>query len=81
MRFKAQQSLHLISLGCTKNLVDSEVMLGRLQSYALTQELESADVIIINTCGFIESAKQKMMKAIKLSSKPQAIAKRVHCLW
>ncbi len=64
MRFKAQQSLHLISLGCTKNLVDSEVMLGRLQSYALTQELESADVIIINTCGFIESAKQESIQTI-----------------
>ncbi len=78
MRFKAQQSLHLISLGCTKNLVDSEVMLGRLQSYALTQELESADVIIINTCGFIESAKQESIQTILT---PQAIAKRVHCLW
>ncbi len=64
MRFKAQQSLHLISLGCTKNLVDSEVMLGRLQSYTLTQELENADVIIINTCGFIESAKQESIQTI-----------------
>lgn len=68
MRFKAQQSLHLISLGCTKNLVDSEVMLGRLQSYALTQELESADVIIINTCGFIESAKQESIQTILQAS-------------
>ncbi len=64
MRFRERQSLHLISLGCTKNLVDSEVMLGRLQSYALTQELESADVIIINTCGFIESAKQESIQTI-----------------
>lgn len=64
MRFRERQSLHLISLGCTKNLVDSEVMLGRLQSYTLTQELENADVIIINTCGFIESAKQESIQTI-----------------
>ncbi len=53
--------LHLISLGCTKNLVDSEVMLGRLQEYALTQELSEADVIIVNTCGFIEAAKKESL--------------------
>lgn len=64
MRFRERKSLHLISLGCTKNLVDSEVMLGRLQSYTLTQELENADVIIINTCGFIESAKQESIQTI-----------------
>lgn len=64
MRFKARQSLHLISLGCTKNQVDSEVMLGRLKSYALTPHIQEADVIIINTCGFIESAKQESIQTI-----------------
>ena len=64
MHFQAKQSLHLISLGCTKNLVDSEVMLGRLRSYTLTPELHNADVIIINTCGFIESAKQESIQTI-----------------
>ncbi|CAM2948160.1 30S ribosomal protein S12 methylthiotransferase RimO [Helicobacter burdigaliensis] len=58
------KKLHLISLGCTKNLVDSEVMLGRLKDYENTQELEEADVIIINTCGFIEAAKQESVQEI-----------------
>ena len=56
--------LHLISLGCTKNLVDSEVMLGKLKSYQLTPEITKADIIIVNTCGFIESAKQESIQTI-----------------
>lgn len=60
--------LHLVSLGCNKNLVDSEIMLGRLQNYELTDEPASADVMIVNTCGFIASAKQESIRAIlKLS--------------
>lgn len=58
------KQLHLISLGCTKNLIDSEVMLGRLASYKITQDLGAADVVIINTCGFIESAKQESIATI-----------------
>jgi len=56
--------LHLISLGCVKNLVDSEVMLGKLKNYQLTQDIKEADVIIINTCGFIESAKEESINTI-----------------
>lgn len=56
--------LHLISLGCSKNLVDSEVMLGRLQCCSLTDNISEADVIIINTCGFIQSAKQESIRTI-----------------
>ena len=56
--------LHLVSLGCNKNLVDSEVMLGRLQEYELTDSAKDADVIIINTCGFIEAAKQESINTI-----------------
>lgn len=60
--------LHLVSLGCNKNLVDSEIMLGRLQNYELTDEPASADVMIVNTCGFIASAKQESIRTIlKLS--------------
>lgn len=55
------KKLHIVSLGCSKNLVDSEVMLGRLQDYEITQDLGSADVIIINTCGFIEAAKKESL--------------------
>ncbi|AQW86283.1 radical SAM methylthiotransferase, MiaB/RimO family [Campylobacter pinnipediorum subsp. caledonicus] len=58
------QKVHLISLGCNKNLVDSEIMLGRLKNYSITDDVNSADVIIVNTCGFIESAKQESIQTI-----------------
>ena len=56
----------LISLGCPKNLVDSEVMLGLLarQGYALTPRADEADVLIVNTCGFIEPAKRESIDTI-----------------
>ncbi|WP_177388284.1 30S ribosomal protein S12 methylthiotransferase RimO [uncultured Campylobacter sp.] len=56
--------LHLVSLGCNKNLIDSEIMLGRLQNYEITPDVASADVIIVNTCGFINSAKEESIRAI-----------------
>ena len=56
--------LHLVSLGCNKNLVDSEIMLGRLSNYEITSDVASADVIIVNTCGFINSAKEESIRAI-----------------
>ena len=56
----------LISLGCPKNLVDSEVMLGlaRDAGHDLTADPASADVIVVNTCAFIDSAKQESVDAI-----------------
>ena len=56
----------MISLGCPKNLVDSEVMLGLAQrgGHELTQDPASADVLIVNTCAFIDSAKQESIDAI-----------------
>ena len=56
--------LHLISLGCNKNLVDSEIMLGRLQNYDITDDISDADIIIVNTCGFIKSAKEESIQTI-----------------
>ena len=56
--------LHLISLGCNTNLVDSEIMLGRLQNYDITDDISDADVIIVNTCGFIKSAKEESIQTI-----------------
>lgn len=55
-----------VSLGCPKNLVDSEVMLGTLagRGYSITARKEEADVIVVNTCGFIDSAKQESIDAI-----------------
>lgn len=61
---KPSKSLHLVSLGCTKNLVDSEIMLGKLKEYKITNEPENADVIIVNTCGFIDSAKEESINTI-----------------
>ena len=58
------KKLHLISLGCTKNLIDSEVMLGKLKDYQITDVSEEADLIIVNTCGFIQSAKEESLNTI-----------------
>ena len=59
-------SVGMISLGCAKNRVDSEIMLGLLSGaeYTITADPSAADVIIINTCGFIESAKQEAIDTI-----------------
>lgn len=64
MDMKMDKKLHLVSLGCTKNLVDSEVMLGRLKSYSITNAPEEADLIIVNTCGFIDAAKEESIQTV-----------------
>lgn len=58
--------LGMISLGCAKNLVDSEHMLAQLQEAGITivEDVADADVAVINTCGFIESAKQEAIQTI-----------------
>src|SRR5579864_4041672 len=55
-----------VSLGCPKNLVDSEVMMGMLQSGGaqITAHAEDADVIVVNTCSFIDTAKQESVDTI-----------------
>jgi ribosomal protein S12 methylthiotransferase len=57
----------MISLGCPKNLVDAEIMLGQLREeseIAITNDLDEADVVIVNTCGFIDAAKQESIDTI-----------------
>ena len=56
----------MISLGCAKNLVDSEIMLGDLQraGYEMTNSAGEADVIVVNTCGFIGPAKEESINTI-----------------
>ena len=56
----------MVSLGCPKNLVDSEVMLGTLQQggYELTADPAAADVIVVNTCTFIEPARRESIDTI-----------------
>src|SRR2546423_9093308 len=60
------QKVGFISLGCPKNLVDSEVMMGLLarSGAELTTRAEDADVIVVNTCSFIESAQQESVNTI-----------------
>lgn len=60
------KGLHMISLGCPKNLVDSEIMLGQLlkDGYKITDAPEQAETIVINTCSFIDEAKQESVQKI-----------------
>lgn len=60
------EQVYLLSLGCAKNQVDSELMRGVLaaEGYRLTERPELAEIIIINTCGFIEAAKKESIEAI-----------------
>lgn len=62
-----QKTFAFVSLGCPKNLVDSERMLGKLaqDGYALVTEADGADVVVVNTCGFIEPARQESMTVIR----------------
>lgn len=59
-------NISVVSLGCSKNLIDSELMLGILKEreYNVTENLEEADIIIINTCGFIDKAKEESIDTI-----------------
>lgn len=70
-----------VSLGCPKNLVDSEVMMGTLQQagYEITNNADEAETVVVNTCGFIESAKQESIDAILDATrlKEEGKAKRV----
>src|SRR6516164_3433725 len=61
------RSFAFVSLGCPKNLVDSERMLGRLaqDGYQLTPDADGADVVVVNTCGFIEPARQESLGVIR----------------
>ncbi len=60
-------NVHFISLGCPKNLVDSEVLLGRLvlDDFAVCEKAEDADIIVVNTCGFLEASRQESIAVIR----------------
>lgn len=63
---KPTKKVHFVSLGCPKNLVDSEIMAGSLMrdGYQVVGEAEDADTVIVNTCGFIEASKQESLDKI-----------------
>ncbi len=62
----AKETIGMISLGCPKNRVDSEIMLGELsqQGHNILQDVEQAETVIVNTCGFIDEAKEESIDAI-----------------
>ena len=61
-----EKKVYFVSLGCDKNLVDSEVMLGLLKAhgYVMTNDAEEAEVIVINTCGFIRDAQDESVETL-----------------
>lgn len=64
---RQSRTFSFVSLGCPKNLVDSERMLGKLaqDGYALSPDADGSDVVVINTCGFIEPARQESLAVIR----------------
>ena len=65
--FMSKPTFAFVSLGCPKNLVDSERMLGKLSQdgYVLVPDADGADVVVVNTCGFIEPARQESLAVIR----------------
>ncbi|MFO0677748.1 MAG: 30S ribosomal protein S12 methylthiotransferase RimO [Polyangiaceae bacterium] len=63
---RTKKTIHFVSLGCVKNRVDSEVMVGvaKAQGYEVATEADDADVIVVNTCGFIGEAKKESIDTI-----------------
>src|SRR6266705_4113620 len=68
----------MISLGCAKNLVDAEIMLGSVLQHGMeiTSDAEDADVLVINTCAFIDSAKEESIEAILEAHQRRELNKR-----
>src|SRR5260370_11476341 len=68
----------MISLGCAKNLVDAEIMLGSVlqRGMEITSRAEEADVLVVNTCAFIDSAKEESIDAILDAHQQRGLAKR-----
>ncbi|HXD91454.1 MAG TPA: hypothetical protein VNU00_10400, partial [Candidatus Binataceae bacterium] len=60
------QKVHMVTLGCPKNIADSELMLGMLaeSGFEMTPDPRIADVLVVNTCAFIEAAKKESIDAI-----------------
>jgi ribosomal protein S12 methylthiotransferase len=68
----------MISLGCAKNLVDAEIMLGSVlqRGMGITSRAEEADVVVVNTCAFIDSAKEESIEAILQAHQQRGLTKR-----
>jgi ribosomal protein S12 methylthiotransferase len=70
----------MISLGCAKNLVDAEIMLGSVLQHGMeiTASADEADVLVVNTCAFIDSAKEESIEAILEAHQQRGLQKRRH---
>lgn len=68
----------MVSLGCAKNLVDAEIMLGDAakNGFVITDDPDEADVLVVNTCGFIDTAKQESIDAILEAHQQRGLRKR-----
>jgi ribosomal protein S12 methylthiotransferase len=78
MKANAAPKVGMISLGCAKNLVDAEIMLGGIvkEGMQITSDADDADVLIVNTCAFIDSAKEESIEAILESHENRGLKKR-----
>src|SRR5262245_42077902 len=76
--FKRKPKIGMISLGCAKNLVDAEIMLGSVlqRGMEITSRAEDADVLVVNTCAFIDSAKEESIEAILEAHQQRGLNKR-----
>jgi ribosomal protein S12 methylthiotransferase len=74
----APKKVGMISLGCAKNLVDAEIMLGSVRQHGMeiTAQADEADVLIVNTCAFIDSAKEESIDAILEAHQQRGLNKR-----
>src|ERR1700676_5200029 len=70
----------MISLGCAQNLVDAEIMLGSVLQHGMeiTASADDADVLLLNTCAFIDSAKEESIEAILEAHQQRGLSKRPH---
>src|ERR1700712_5195398 len=73
-----KKKVGMISLGCAKNLVDAEIMLGGIvaEGMEITANADEADVLIVNTCAFIDSAKEESIEAILEAHQQRGLKKR-----
>src|ERR1700675_4114404 len=78
LRSPSAVKVGMISLGCAKNLVDAEIMLGDIVSHGMevTADADQADVVIVNTCAFIDSAKEESIEAILGAHQARGLCKR-----
>ena len=69
-KYTGKNKINVITLGCSKNVYDSEVLMGQLEANKIDVEHESkeqnANIVVINTCGFIENAKEESINTILL---------------